>query len=165
MRERERERTYYDFVVDAQKTERDRSYTGQVVVRGKDCFFQQGRQGLTKPYLKPSVYSGDPITTCVDGWNVFIQVVDKHSGKHRHQGGLVIYIMEGEGHSIVDGERLDWEAGDLMLLPLKPGGCEHQHFNKYEDQPVKWLAFIHVNVYQWGASEMVSLEKHPDYKG
>ena len=43
------------------------------------------------------------------------------SGKHRHQGGLVIYVLEGKGYSIVDGERKDWEKGDLVLLPMKPG--------------------------------------------
>jgi gentisate 1,2-dioxygenase len=42
----------------------------------------------------------------------------------------------------MDGVRLDWEAGDLMILPLKPGGVEHQHFNADPNEPCKWLAFI-----------------------
>src|SRR5439155_811034 len=75
-------------------------------------------------------------------WNVFVQDIRVHSGKHRHQGGLVIYIMEGEGYSVVDGERHDWEAGDLLLLPVKKGGVEHQHFNKDDAHPAKWIAFI-----------------------
>jgi len=163
-RERTRERSFYEQIIDSQRAERQRSYTGQVVVRGKGNPWLLDRQGLVRHYLKPSRYTGQPVDTAVDGWIVFVQQVRVHSGKHRHQGGLVIYVLEGEGHSIVDGERLEWEAGDLLLLPIKPGGVEHQHFNRYEDKPVKWIAFIHTAVYEWGASEMVQIEDHPEFK-
>ena len=56
------------------------------------------------------------------------------------------------------------EAGDLLLLPLKPGGVEHKHYNRYEDKPAKWIAFISGALFEWGASEMVQLENHPDFK-
>jgi uncharacterized RmlC-like cupin family protein len=163
MRERERERGYYEMIIEAQRSERARSWTGEVVVRGKGNPFIQDRQGLVRHYLLPWRYTGEPVKTALDDWIVFVQQVQVHSGKHRHQGGLVIYVLEGEGHSVVDGERLEWEAGDLLLLPIKPGGVEHQHFNKYEDQPVKWIAFIHTAIYIWGASEMVQLEQHPEF--
>jgi quercetin dioxygenase-like cupin family protein len=164
MRERTRDRDVYDQIVSGQKAERQRSWTGQVVVRGKGNPWILDRQGLVRHYLTPSRYTGEPVDTALDGWIVFVQEVGKHSGKHRHQGGLVIYVLEGEGHSIVDGERLEWEPGDLMLLPIKPGGVEHQHFNKDESKPVKWIAFIHTAVYEWGASEMVQIEQHPEFK-
>ena len=93
---------------------------------------------------------------------MFVQDIRVHSGKHRHQGGLVIYIIQGEGYSIVDGERHDWEAGDLLLLPVKPGGVEHQHFNKDDAHPAKWIAFISAALFEFGASEMVQLENHPE---
>ena len=165
MRERTRERPFIDLIMAAQRAERQRSYTGQVVVRGKEQPFRMGRQGPVRYYLKPSRYSGEPVGTALDHWQVFVMEVRKHSGKHRHQGGLVIYIIEGEGHSIVDGEKLEWEGGDLMLLPMKPGGVEHQHFNKYPDKPVKWIAFIHSAANEWGSSEMVQIEHHPEWRG
>jgi len=164
MRERSRERDVYDRIVAGQKAERLRSWTGRVVVRGRGNPWILDRQGLVRHYLTPSRYTGEPVDTALDGWIVFVQEVGRHSGKHRHQGGLVIYVLEGEGHSIVDGERLEWEPGDLMLLPIKPGGVEHQHFNKDEAKPVKWIAFIHTAVYEWGASEMVQIEQHPEFK-
>src|SRR5262245_5737774 len=163
-RERSRERSYYEDIIASQRADRRRSYTGQVVVRGKGNPWVLERQGLVRNYLMPERYAGEPVTTALDGWVVFVQEVRVHSGKHRHQGGLVIYILEGEGYSIVDGERLEWEAGDLLLLPIKPGGVEHQHFNRYEDKPVKWIAFIHAAIYEWGASEMVQIEQHPEFK-
>ena len=122
------------------------------------------RQALVKHYMWPSRYSGLTPETVLDDWNIFVQDIKVHSGKHRHQGGLVIYILEGEGWSEVDGERHDWEAGDLLLLPLKPGGVEHKHYNRYDDKPAKWIAFISGALFEWGASEMVQVENHPDFK-
>src|SRR5204863_5154071 len=106
-----------------------------------------------------------PVDTVLDDWIVFVNDIQVHSGKHKHQGGLVIFILEGEGYSIVEGERHDWEAGDLLLLPFKGGGgVEHQHFNKYENKPAKWIAFISSPLFFWGASEMVQLEEHPEFR-
>ena len=52
---------------------------------------------------------------------MFIHTITTKSGEHRHQGGLLIFVLEGKGYSIVDGERWDWEKGDLVLLPMQPG--------------------------------------------
>lgn len=163
-RERTREREHYEEIVAYQKKERDRSYTGRVVIRGEEMPWSMSRQALVKHYLWPSRYSGGEPIDVLDDWNVFVQDIRVHSGKHRHQGGLVIYIIEGEGYSVVDGERHDWEAGDLLLLPVKQGGVEHQHFNKDDAHPAKWIAFISAATFEHGASEMVQLEVHPDFK-
>jgi len=164
-RNRTRERDHYEAIVAAQRAERERSYTGHVVVRGRDLPWIQGRQGVSRTYLSPSRYMREPVETAIDGWICFVQEVRLHSGKHRHQGGLVIYIIAGKGHTVCDGARLDWEAGDLLLLPIKRGGVEHQHFNADPEVPVKWIAFINTAIYNWGASEMVQLEAHPEFRG
>ena len=44
---------------------------------------------------------------------------------------------------VVDGARQDWKKGDLILLPLKQGGVEHQHFNTDPNKPARWLALIY----------------------
>jgi len=142
---------------------RQRSIDGRVVVRAGDLPWLQERQAFVKYYLWPSRYSGRPPETVLDEWAVFAQRIGTHSGKHRHQGGLAIFALEGEGYSVVDGVRYEWEAGDLLLLPLKPGGVEHQHFNRQEGKPAKWVAFIHAALYEWGASELVQLQEHPDF--
>jgi hypothetical protein len=38
------------------------------------------------------------------------------------------------------GERIDSKEGDHLLLPVVPGGAEHQHFNT-GDKPGKGIAF------------------------
>jgi gentisate 1,2-dioxygenase len=64
------------------------------------------------------------------------------SGQHRHQGGLGLFAIEGEGYSVVDDVRYDWKAGDFIMLPIKPEGCVHQHFSNHPGDSAKWLAVL-----------------------
>jgi gentisate 1,2-dioxygenase len=45
---------------------------------------------------------------------------------HKHVSAAVNFILDGEGYSLVDGERMDWVAGDIMLSA--PGWLPHAHF-------------------------------------
>ena len=140
-RVRERERpplkdNPYERVMAQRKALAERNLTGPVVI---DCTQQewfQARQGKLKFFLDPVSFKNTPLQQ----WRVFIHDIKTKSGKHRHQGGLVIYVLEGKGYSIVEGERKDWEKGDLVLLPMKPGGVEQQHFNTDPNSPAKFVA-------------------------
>src|SRR5665213_3537107 len=141
-RSRERERpaqSSYEIAIQYDRERTERQNTGRVVLRLEDCQQEQTRQGLLRTYLDPFVITDTPLKH----WAVFTHEVRTKSGKHRHQGGLVIYVIDGIGYSIVDGERIDWEKGDLVLLPLRPDGVEHQHFNSDAKKPALWIAFIH----------------------
>lgn len=138
---------------------RQRAVEGKVVIRYADRPWQQGRQGRIKFYLH--VMLDD---TAVTPWRLFVHDIRTHSGKHRHQGGLAIYVIEGKGWTVVDGVRHDWEAGDLILLPVKPRGCEHQHFNGEPGKPCKWLALIFSPYKDSLGSEMEQKEVSPDFK-
>ncbi len=74
--------------------------------------WHQHRQALTKTYLS---WHGFSDTATVD-WTCFIHDVKKHSGKHRHQGGIQLFVLEGEGYKEVDG---------LPLQPLCQGAGKH----------------------------------------
>ncbi len=139
---------------------RDLSLTGKVVIRAADRPFQQTRQGRLRFYLARGITTDAPLKD----WHCFVLDVQRHSGKHRHQGGLCIFVLEGEGYSVVDGERIDWEAGDLILLPIKPGGCEHQHFNRYADRPCKWIAFIYMPLQDETGFYLEQQEDAPEYR-
>jgi gentisate 1,2-dioxygenase len=39
---------------------------------------------------------------------------------------VTVFVLSGSGYSIVDGERWDWRAGDMINVPA---GAWHQHFN------------------------------------
>lgn len=45
---------------------------------------------------------------------------------HRHSSVAINYHFAGSGYSIVDGQRIDWEAGDLLLSA--PSWREHAHY-------------------------------------
>jgi len=111
--------------------------TGQVVIKGADLPWRQSRQGKSKYYLH---IEADDVA--MRDWMVFRKEIFTESGAHTHQGGLVIYVLRGEGYSIFDGERLDWKVGDLLVLPVKPGGVEHQHFNTDPTGSSEWIAFV-----------------------
>jgi quercetin dioxygenase-like cupin family protein len=51
-----------------------------------------------------------------------------HTGSHRHtHTEAMLYVLEGRGHSMIDGRRYDWEAGDAVHVP--PRMTSHEHFN------------------------------------
>lgn len=161
-RERERERPAEDSYARALREDREfaeRNMTGRVVVKMADCEQQLSRQGLLRFYL-----GRDVLDTPLQDWVVFTHEVRTQSGKHRHQGGLAIYVIDGNGYSVVDGERVDWQKGDMLLLPLRKDGVEHQHFNTNSEKPALWMAFIHRPVRDYVASEMTQSEESPEYR-
>ncbi len=136
-----------------------RRKNGKVIIKGKDIGWEQNKQGLIKFYVWDKTW--DEVGT--PDWRLFINHIKKHSGKHVHQGGLVIYVLEGKGYSTVDGVRYDWEAGDLIVLPIKPNGVEHQHFNLGSDENCYWMAFIYQPMYEQAGVEFVQVQEHPDW--
>ncbi len=155
-----REPSFYEWIYAQWNRWKTRATEGQVVVRGREIGFQQGRQGRSKYFLHP--LRGELVT---HDWLVFMQDIRTHSGLHRHQGGLAIYVVEGKGWTTVDGVRHDWEQGDLILLPVKPLGVEHQHFNAAPGTPCRWLAIIYLPFIESMSSELQQKEIHPEYAG
>lgn len=51
-----------------------------------------------------------------------------HSGSHRHaHTEAMLYVLEGNGYSEIDGQRYDWQQGDAVHVP--PRMTVHEHFN------------------------------------
>jgi uncharacterized cupin superfamily protein len=150
---------WYEKLIQAMHEWRRRAETGLVVIRGREIPWHQNRQGRVRYYLMPP-FKED---TALQAMAVFEQIVYRHSGMHRHQGGLAIYVLDGEGYTIVDGTRYDWTKGDLVLLPVKPGGVAHQHFNRDSNRPARWLALIPMAFQEYLGSELVQIEESPDW--
>ncbi|MDP2726749.1 MAG: cupin domain-containing protein, partial [Dehalococcoidia bacterium] len=154
-----RTRSDYEDMYALYAERRDQANTGKVVIKGSERPWHQGRQGLLKYFLSHSTKD-----VAVTNWTFFIHDIRSHSGRHRHQGGLAIYVIEGRGWTTVDGVRYDWEEGDLLLLPIKPGGVEHQHFNAEQDKPCKWLAMIYTHFGESTGSQMEQKEASPAWQ-
>lgn len=52
------------------------------------------------------------------------------NGKHGHMNSAVMFVLKGKGYDIHDARRMDWEAGDAMIVE---NACVHQHFNADEN--------------------------------
>jgi len=151
--------TSYEMALRQDRETAERNQTGRIVCKQDDCPQMLTRQGRLRYYLGHTIKD-----TPLQDWIVFTHEIRTASGKHRHQGGLVIYVIDGEGYSVVDGERIDWSAGDLVLLPLREKGVEHQHFNSNPEKPALWMAFIRRTMQDYVASEMTQTEVSPEYK-
>jgi len=151
--------TSYEMALRQDRETAERNLTGRVVCTEEDCPQMLTRQGRLRYYLGHTIKD-----TPLQDWIVFTHEIRTASGKHRHQGGLVIYVITGKGYSVVDGERIDWQAGDLLLLPIKPGGVEHQHFNINPGSECRWIAFSYMPFFDHVASEFTQTEVSPLFK-
>jgi quercetin dioxygenase-like cupin family protein len=58
--------------------------------------------------------------------HIFEEPPYHHSGRHKHLEA-VIYVLDGEGYSEVEGRDGHWETGDILHVP--PAMFEHEHYN------------------------------------
>jgi quercetin dioxygenase-like cupin family protein len=75
-----------------------------------------------------------------------------HGGKHAHMEAI-LYILQGEGYSIVDGEKIPWKKG--TCLHIQGPQTVHQHFNTsdVDSQMLRAASGIRVKYFQHVAQE------------
>ncbi len=80
----------------------------------------------------------DPVTGRSNGTttNFFATITNRPAGitdrPHRHASAAMNYYFGGRGHSVVEGKRYEWKAGDFMFSA--PGWATHAHSS--EEGPV-----------------------------
>lgn len=164
MRERKREpepeESIYDQHMKLLNERAKKRAEGRIVINGSEIDFKQNRQSFVKSLMNLNDWDsvGAPY------WSIFTQVIKQQSGRHTHQGGVLIFVIDGKGYTIVDGVRYDWEKGDLLLLPIQPGGCEHQHFNEDTEKPAVWIGFWFAPMWDAIGQTVVQREEHPDWR-
>jgi hypothetical protein len=112
----------------------ERARTGKIVIKPSDREWFADKMAAKALFYLDHCYED----TAMQDWRVFIHEIQSVSGKHTHQGGLGLFVLDGKGATTFDGRRIEWEKGDLIVLPIKPGGIDHQHFDL--DGNAKWLA-------------------------
>ncbi len=105
---------------------------GKVIVhqleKQKNSAYSEERQCSVSISDIPSYTIGVDITTIGPSSN---------DRKHRHYYETIIFVLEGRGYSIVEDDRVEWEAGDALHIPP---WARHQHFNTDPDKEVKFLS-------------------------
>lgn len=59
------------------------------------------------------------------------------TNRHRHTYETVLYVIEGKGWTEIEGERVEWEAGDAVYIP---SWAWHRHQNTSEVENAKYVA-------------------------
>jgi gentisate 1,2-dioxygenase len=155
-----RERSYWGYMDRMKRlVARER---GCVVVRGAERAFAVSPIGRLKDYINAELDTD----TAVNQWFVFSHEVRTQSGAHRHQGGLLLYCLSGRGYTTLNDTRAEYEAGDLLLMPILPGGVHHQHFNADPGgPPCRWIAFLFTGFRDAMGTQSIDTAYSPEYRG
>jgi mannose-6-phosphate isomerase-like protein (cupin superfamily) len=115
-------KTFYDEWLDAQKQIQTDLEQSPFVARDKDIPWVSTPQDA-----KTKLMIGNSLGFATMGSNVVKAEIPVgwHTGKHRH-GEESLHILEGEGFSIIAGQRVDWHKSSTLQIPY---WAEHQHFN------------------------------------
>ena len=96
------------------------------VYSSRDMKWKGGPQNFGKKVINPHVTE---ITQSIET-HIDVYAPGGHGQKHGHMNSAVFYVLKGKGHDVHDGRRIDWEAGDALIVE---NACVHQHFNDDPD--------------------------------
>lgn len=86
-------------------------------------------EALSIEYIDPT--TGGPVFKTITFFAQMLRPGEK-TRPLRQTASLLVAPFEGAGHSIVDGQRIDWQAFDTMAVP---GGSWCQHINGSDSKP------------------------------
>lgn len=94
--------------------------------------------GIIMEYVNPRT-GGPTLPTMA----AYLQLLrrDEHTKTHRHVASTVYHVAEGGGHSVIAGQRFDWQEGDTFVVPA---WAWHEHASaggeavlfSFSDRPV-----------------------------
>lgn len=86
-------------------------------------------EALTVEYIDPT--NGEPVFKTM---TFFAQMLrpGEHTRPLKQNASLLVAPFEGRGHSVVGGQKVEWEQFDTMAVP---GGCWCEHVNGSETEP------------------------------
>lgn len=61
----------------------------------------------------------------------------QESGRHRHSYETIMYITEGQGYTMVENRRVDWQAGDAVYVPV---WAWHHNVNLSQDAVARYVS-------------------------
>lgn len=164
-KERLAEVNHWDELFKLRDRQRAERANGLQTISEEDLPLEVNRQGLMRWYMHPSIRD-----TALSTLLFFEQEISprSRSGRLKFQGGQVIMILEGAGYTLVDGVKHEWEAGDVLNLPLRSDGVVVQHFNPDPNVTVKFVAaemnWLECTTVDRG-SGFEQLEDAPEYRG
>lgn len=128
---------FWQELFDLRDKQRAQRRNGIQIVCGDELPLECNRQGLMRWFLHPKI-TDTVLSTLI----VFEQEIPpgSRSGVLKFQGGQVMFILEGRGHTTINGVKHAWEAGDVVNLPLLRDGIIIQHVNDDPNRVVRFIA-------------------------
>jgi gentisate 1,2-dioxygenase len=59
------------------------------------------------------------------------------TSKHRHTYETILYVLEGEGVTLIEDRTVEWKAGDAIYIPV---WAWHQHTNASSTNACRYIA-------------------------
>jgi len=105
---------------------------GAWLIKGKDVPWEHNRHGKMQWYLHPALDD-----TAIRSLIFFRQEIPPRgrTGVQKMPGGAVVYVVQGRGYTLLDGERHDWAAEDVINIPIRSKGVTVQHVNVDRREP------------------------------
>ena len=156
-------RNLFDELMELRDRQRERG-KGLFIVKGADIPVESNRHGLMQWYMHPNITDVSLNTKLF-----YVQHIPagSKSGRQHHPGGKIFYFWQGRGHTVLDGVRYSWVAGELIQLPLRRDGVTYQHFNDSDEEEVLIVAVEPNYVDSLGldkGSSYEEIEDSPDYE-
>lgn len=96
--------------------------------------------GIAMEYVNP--VTGGPTMPTIGCYAQMLRP-GRRTQSHRHTSSAVYYVVEGEGATVVDGVRLEWETNDVFCVP---GWSFHEHVNQSSSRPAFLFSYTDVPV-------------------
>jgi quercetin dioxygenase-like cupin family protein len=133
----DRQENLLEWLYQLRDRQRQHQRQGAWLIKGRDIPWENNRQGKMKWFLHPALDN-----TSIRSMIVFEQEIPPggRSGAQKTPGGSVLYILEGRGYTLRDGERHDWQAEDLVNIPIRAQGVVVQHVNTHPRRRVRFVS-------------------------
>jgi hypothetical protein len=134
---------YWNELIALRDAQRQQRASAVQVVRRRDLPRETNAQGLMRWYMHPAIKD-----IALSPLSIFEQESPSRSrsGRLQFQGGQIIFVIEGEGYTVIDGVKHPWKTRDVLNLPLKKDGIIVQHFNTSEQLAARLLV-VEPNLY------------------
>lgn len=157
-------RDLWNEIIELRDEQRERARNSVWLVKGDDLPWQTSAQGIMKWYMHPNLK-----TPCISTLNIFVQEIPpgSRSGRLQYPGNMVMFIMQGQGYTLVDGQKHHWSKGDVVQIPVKPNGVVFQHFNTSEEEACRFVCAEPNAVHSSGVDRhgaLEQLEVAPEFK-
>ena len=112
--------------------------------RSYEALSQLAQETEGSPYDGVCLEYTNPVTggPCLATIACFVQLMlpGRQTKAHRHTGNTIYHVIKGNGHSVIGGQRFDWEGKDTFVVP---SWTFHEHVAQgesvlfsYSDRPV-----------------------------